>query len=100
MIRQWQFACRAFVLIPFLAGSAPAQDPDEITPQSEAALERGLTWLAKNQGADGSWGSADLGLVSMGALAYMAAGHSPGRGKYGRELERALDFVVSRARPS
>jgi hypothetical protein len=87
-------------VIASLATSALAQDPDEITRESEAALERGLTWLAKNQGADGSWGSADLGLVSMGALAFMAAGHSPGRGKYGRELERALDFVVSRARPS
>jgi hypothetical protein len=72
----------------------------EITPASEAALERGLAWLSKNQGTDGSWGSSDLGLVSMGALAYMAAGHSPGLGRYGRELERALEFIVSRSRPS
>jgi hypothetical protein len=74
--------------------------PREITPASEAALERGLAWLAKNQGADGSWGSNDLGLVSMGALAFMAAGHAPGRGKYGRELDRAVEFVISRSRPS
>src|SRR4029079_11431380 len=66
----------------------------------EAALERGLAWLAKNQGTDGSWGSNDLGLVSMGALAFMAAGHAPGRGKYGRELDRAVEFVISRSRPS
>src|SRR5437868_8043983 len=86
----------------FLAGSAAqaADPPDEITPASEAALERGLAWLAKNQGSEGSWGSNDLGLVSMGALAFMAAGHAPGRGQFGRELERALDFVVARARPS
>jgi hypothetical protein len=81
-------------------GAAAADAPNEITPASEAALERGLAWLAKNQGADGNWGSSDLGLVSMGALAFMAAGHEPGRGKYGRELERALEFLVSRARPS
>ena len=36
----------------------------EITPQSEQALERGLEWLARNQGADGNWSSNDLGLVS------------------------------------
>src|SRR5437764_13834084 len=77
-----------------------ADEPDEITRPSEAALQRGLAWLAKNQGSEGSWGSNDLGLVSMGALAFMSAGHGPGRGQYGRELERALDFVVSRARPS
>ncbi len=73
---------------------------DEITPASEAALERGLAWLAKNQGVEGNWGSNDLGLVSMGALAFMSAGHAPGRGKYGRELEQALEFIVSRSRPS
>jgi hypothetical protein len=84
-------------------GVAPAiadDGPNEITPASEATLERGLAWLAKNQGTEGSWGSNDLGLVSMGALAFMSAGHAPGRGKYGRELERALEFVISRSRPS
>jgi hypothetical protein len=85
-----------------LASSRPAraQSEDEITPQSEVALDQGLDWLARNQGPEGNWGSNDLGLVSMGALAFMAAGHSPGRGKYGRELEKSLEFVVSRAKPS
>ena len=36
----------------------------------------------------------------MGALAFMAAGHAPGRGKYGSEVQKALDFVVDNARPS
>jgi hypothetical protein len=81
--------------------TARAEDPvEEITPASEAAMEKGLAWLAKNQGADGNWGSSDLGLVSMGALAFMSAGHAPGRGKYGRELSRALEFIISRSRPS
>jgi hypothetical protein len=82
------------------AKSAWAQGEDEITPESEAALEKGLQWLARNQGAEGNWGCSDLGLVAMGALAFMAAGHAPGRGRYGRELERALEFVISRAKPS
>jgi hypothetical protein len=85
------------------AGIAPtiADDgADEITPQGEAALERGLAWLAKNQGTEGNWGSNDLGLVSMGALAFMSAGHAPGRGRYGRELDKALEFIISRSRPS
>jgi hypothetical protein len=82
------------------AQPAWAQAEDELTPQSEAALERGLDWLARNQGPEGNWGSSDLGLVSMGALAFMSAGHAPGRGKYGKELDKALDYVVSRAKPS
>jgi hypothetical protein len=86
----------------FLASLTPAwgQVEDELTPQSEAALDRGLEWLARNQGPEGNWGSNDLGLVSMGALAFLSAGHAPGRGKYGREVDKALEYVVSHAKPS
>src|SRR5438105_1026575 len=97
-----RFLTCALVLIAYIgAAHAPARADDaanEITPQGEAALERGLAWLAKNQGTEGNWGSNDLGLVSMGALAFMSAGHAPGRGRYGRELDKALEFVVSRSR--
>ena len=100
MLRSWT---RIAALLTALAcGVAPvqAQNEDELTPESEAALEKGLEWLARNQGPEGNWGSSDLGLVSMGALAFMSAGHAPGRGKYGRELDKALEYVVSRAKPS
>src|SRR5262245_34090222 len=100
MSRIW---CCAIGLFAFGATAAPVvadDEPKEITPQGEVALERGLAWLAKNQGAEGSWGSNDLGLVSMGSLAFMSAGHAPGRGQYGRELDKALEFIISRSRPS
>ena len=85
-----------------LVGTSPLQAEGEweLTPQSEEALRKGLDWLAKNQGPDGNWGSNDLGLVGMGALAFMSAGHSPGRGKYGQPLKRALDYVTNNAKPS
>lgn len=86
------------VLFGFLA-PAFAQE-DEITPQSEIALEKGLEWLAKNQGTEGNWGSNDLGLVGMGALAFLSAGHTPGRGKYGKEIDRALEYMVNKSKPS
>jgi len=72
----------------------------EITPASEKAADRGLEWLAKNQGSAGNWGCHHLGLVSMGALAFMSAGHMPDRGKYGSNVRRALEFVVINAKPS
>ena len=72
----------------------------EITRESEAALERGLKWLAANQGAEGNWESNDLGLVSMGVLAYLSAGHTPGHGRYGQAIDRALDYVLKKAKPS
>jgi hypothetical protein len=80
--------------------TAFAQGTWELTPPSQQALDRGLEWLDKNQGAEGNWTSNDLGLVSVGALAFMAAGHSPGRGRYGRTVQRALDYVMKNAKPS
>jgi len=72
----------------------------EITPASQEALDRGLEWLARNQSPEGNWRSTDVGLVSTGALALLAAGHLPGRGPHGETVERAIDYVLSNSRPS
>jgi len=90
----------ALLLVSLVAGSLRAQGDWEITPESEIALARGLEWLARNQGPQGNWESNDTGLVAMGVLAFLAAGHSPGRGKYGAVVKRAVDYVVAGARPS
>ena len=94
------------LLAVFLAGllaapaAAPAEGDWETTRPSESAARAGLEWLAANQGQAGNWGSNDLGLVSLGALAFLSDGQAPGRGKYGRHLELALDYVISNAKPS
>jgi len=83
-----------------IASPLRAEGEWEVTPQGEETLRRGLRWLARNQGGSGNWGSNDLGLVSMGALAFMADGHAPGRGQMGRSAKRALDFILNKAKPS
>lgn len=88
------------LLISLVAVPARAEGPWEMTAESELALERGLEWLARNQGPEGNWESNDLGLVSMGTLAFLAAGHMPGRGKYGDEVEKSLDYILRNAKPS
>lgn len=93
-------AWATLLIVSTVASAVRAEGDWEITPESEVALARGLDWLARNQGPQGNWDSNDTGLVAMGALAFMAAGHSPGRGKYGATVKRAIDFVVAGARPS
>ncbi len=80
--------------------TALAQGEWEITPEGDTAVELGLEWLARNQGANGNWESNDLGLVALGALAFLSAGHAPDRGEYGDNVRRALDYVISSAKPS
>ena len=92
--------CIALLIATTFAAPAFAQQEWEITPESEVALGRGLEWLSRNQGPNGNWESNDTGLVGMGALAFMSAGHAPGRGKYGQTVKRALDFVTNNAKPS
>ena len=87
-----------------LAGAWPVLAADnrwETTPGAQGAVKRGLQWLAKTQGVAGNWGSNDLGLVSLGALAFLTAGHAPKRSQqYGANAARALNFVLSNAKPS
>jgi hypothetical protein len=92
--------CLAVLIAGSLAREARAQAEWELTKQSEQALAKGLDWLARNQGPEGNWGSNDLGLVSMGALAFLADGHAPGRGKYGEPARKALDYVLRKSKPS
>jgi len=91
------FAAVCLLLAP---RAARAEGEWEITSAGENSLEMGLDWLKENQGPEGNWGSNDLGLVGMGALAFLAAGHMPGRGEYGEVPERALDYIVRNAKSS
>src|SRR5579871_3885012 len=77
-----------------------AQGAWETKAESELALDRGLALRARTQGSQGNWESNDLGLVRLGALAFLSAGHMPGRGKYGDNVDRALQYVVKNAKPS
>ena len=80
--------CSKLLLISLLSvacavGPVYAQSDDEITPQSEAALDRGLAWLAKNQGPEGNWGCNDLRPDLMDAVRGDLA--TPGIGEVDRK---------------
>ena len=84
----------------------------DITPEQEAAVTRGLAWLADSQQANGSWiakigfklnntyqytaeDRGHVGVTALSCMAFMAGGHLPGRGEYGPAVDRGLEFVLS-----
>lgn len=101
MLNRREFLAGTTLLAAGGTSSARVDNRWEVTRQSVSASERGLKWLAQNQGATGNWGSNDLGLVALGALAFLSAGHAPRRSeRYGSHVERALGFILSNVKPS
>lgn len=72
-----------------------------ITQETQAAIDRGLEYLARSQLSDGSFsdrlGGAAVGVTALAGLALMAAGNQPGRGKYGKHVSRAVEYVAAMA---
>lgn len=70
----------------------------ELSPQAEAAIDKGLDYLATHQNSDGSWGSKyQSAATSLALMAFMLKGHFPERGRHGDLLERAVDFLIRRS---
>src|SRR5438445_3507014 len=97
---------------PMLASVAHARDSDVrdklpdgsaakdmITPDCQQAIDAGLAFLAQNEHADGSFGTGgyqgNVAITSIGALAMMSGGHQPGRGKYGKVVRDALEYLLA-----
>jgi hypothetical protein len=99
----------ATALITCVAVTAPAHAQvdaagrdvgfEEITPDARDGIDRGLRYLADSQADDGSWGGGrygrHVGITAMACMAFLADGHTPGRGPYGEHVQRGLDFILN-----
>lgn len=72
----------------------------EVTPTQEKAIDKGLVWLAKQQGNNGSWGANGSGgqytmaMTGLAGLAFLSAGNSPNKGPHGKNVARAIEFCL------
>ncbi len=86
------------------------------TPESEAAVEAALKWLAENQRPDGSWDAsqhgsgkeqkigqrdrqgagleADTGVSALALLAFLAAGNTHLEGEYRENVQFGLQYLL------
>lgn len=76
-----------------------------ITPATQQAINRGLEFLAQNQNDDGSLGSGSyyrrhVAVTALAGMAFLSAGNTPNRGKYGRHVERAVQFILANTDPT
>ncbi len=100
---------------PYSARSGPRKQLalEELggTPETEAAVARGLAYLARIQGRLGAWGPVGerdekygevcVGKTGLCALAFLAAGHTHlSATEHTRVVERALAFLLATQDPA
>lgn len=71
----------------------------ESTVESEQAVERGLSYLARTQAADGSWGASGgeyrVAMTALAGLAFLAHGDTPERGEHRDVVRHAVEFILA-----
>src|SRR5262249_25497780 len=79
-------------------GDVPDGTAEMMTEATDRAIVHGLAWLCRSQNDDGSFGAGsyrgNIAVTSLCGLAFMASGSSPGRGPYGAQIDKALQYVM------
>ncbi|REK09394.1 MAG: prenyltransferase [Planctomycetota bacterium] len=77
---------------------------DLITPEAAEAAERGLKLLAERQDKDGSFRSGgysrNVAICALAGMAFMSGGSTPGRGPYGLQVSRAVEYILANTQES
>jgi len=84
-----------------MGGSGPL--PDEVTPDLQHRVKKGLDWLAKNLNSEAAMSSVGVdptAIVGLAGIAFIADGSLPQNGPYGREVDRILDFILKNCQES
>ena len=69
-----------------------------LSPEIEQAVVRAQDWLVARQNPNGSW-DANNGKNSLATMALMVNGNTPGKGRCGAEIARAVEFMISSQTP-
>ena len=75
-----------------------------LTPKTTEAIQKGLDFLAARQHDDGAFGTGGYGhnvaVCGLAGMAFIGSGSTPGRGPYGKQVDRCVDFILSHTEES
>ena len=74
---------------------------EELAPEYQAAIKKGLEWVAKQQHRDGHWeangGQYPSPMTALGGMVLLMEGSTLREGKYSDNLRRAVDWLSERS---
>jgi squalene cyclase len=89
-------AAAPLALVMLAAAAAP--------PPRADVVHEGLEWLAAKQARRGSWsaneGRYPTAITALAGIAFLMEGSTTSQGRYAESIRRAVDYLVSRARPN
>lgn len=83
-----------------------ADDPDalKVLARYQECIDRGLQYLARIQFRDGHWeahgGNYPVAMTALAGLALLCEGSTPSYGRYSRNIESAIEWLLSRVQPN
>lgn len=105
-MRVLNYRCQRLMLLTIFSTTllgAPLQ-ADELEQRIDTSINLALQWLAGSQQANGSWKSESYGdspaATSLSIMAFMAAGHVPDEGPYGRTISKGVAWVLNEQQPN
>ena len=73
---------------------------EPIPEKMQEHVNKGLEWLKKTQGKDGTWsanGQNPVSMTSLAALAMLMEGSTTTQGKYAENISKAADWLIDRS---
>ncbi|HSV16613.1 MAG TPA: prenyltransferase/squalene oxidase repeat-containing protein, partial [Tepidisphaeraceae bacterium] len=89
--------CYPLMTAALVLGSANVHAQETtLPPKLDESVDRGLTFLSRQQNADGSidGGGPRVAMTGLSILSMLASGHTPDVGRYGLTVRRAIDFEL------
>lgn len=91
--------------IPLSAPATPNGPPASagVHRGSQLAMERGIAWLAQQQGSNGAWSAgreSSSAITALAVMAFLANGHTPTDGPYAKQVQAGINYVLKLQQPN
>ena len=85
-----------------VAGLCRRAEAAKADPKVEAAIEKGLKWVAKTQSSLGHWtaGGYPTAMTALAGTALIRSGSTTIQGPYAKHIRKTVDYLLGKLRPN